>query len=248
MADDLQTEMKSKAEETTVEHLTELRKVVIKSSVFFVITFVGILYYMPKILPLLTNEYKVVLLGPLDVVRFYTGVGGALGLGLTAPFFGFQLWKFIKPALAPTESKIALSFIPFILISFVTGIAFGYFVVFQILFDFLMRIGASSFEMMVTAREYFSFMLISTLSLGLLFEIPMVMVFLTSLGVVSPDKLKQSRKYSYILLGLISALITPPDFMSQLIVLVPLVVLYEFGVILSTYSYKNKLKREASYV
>ncbi|MCH1626691.1 twin-arginine translocase subunit TatC [Fredinandcohnia quinoae] len=242
MVDDLQTEVKS--EETTIEHLSDLRKALIKSTIFFVVMFGVIIFYMPKILPLLTNDYKIVLLGPLDVVRFYTGVGGALGLGLTAPFLCFQIWKFVKPALAPSESRIALTYVPFILMSFIIGVTFGYFVVFQILFEFLMGIGQSSFDMIVTAREYFSFMLISTISLGLLFELPISMVFLTSLGIVTPEKLKTTRKYSYICLGLISALITPPDFISQLVVLVPLIILYELGILLSTFTYKKKIANQ----
>lgn len=242
MEENLQTEIKT--EETAVEHFTDLRKVLIRSFLFFIVSFACILYYMPKILPLLTNDYEIVLLGPLDVVRFYTSVGGSIGLGLTTPFFGYQLWKFVKPGLAPSESKLALSYIPSILLSFCAGISFGYFVVFQILFEFLMKIGEKSFEVIITAKEYFSFMLISTMSLGLLFELPILLVFLTSLGVVSPEKLKETRKYSYIILGVISALITPPDFFSQLVVLVPLIGLYELGILLSTFSYQKRMNKE----
>lgn len=244
MANDLRTDITP--EQTTVEHITDLRKLLIRSIVFFLVMFIGILFFMPKILPLLKNGYDIVLLGPQDVIRFYAGVAGAIAIGLTSPFLAFQVWKFVKPALTPTESKMALTYVPGVLISFCSGVAFGYFVVFPILFNFLMNLGEMSFEMMVTARQYFSFMLTSTLTLGLLFELPMAMAFLTSLGIVTPKKLQKLRKHALLVLAIISALITPPDFISQLFVLVPLVLLYELGIYLSKISYKKKIKKEFS--
>jgi sec-independent protein translocase protein TatC len=242
MSDDL--EKKSETNHALVEHLTELRKVLFKSLIFFVVLFGASLIYMPKILPLLSNGYNIVLLGPLDVIRFYTGVAGALSLGLTTPFIGYQLWKFVKPGLTNKERRITLTYIPAIFLSFMTGVSFGYFIVFPILFKFLMKLGKSAFDVLITAREYFVFLLTSTLSLGFLFELPIVMVFLTSIGVITPSKLKNVRKYAYLVLAIISALITPPDFISQILVLTPLIILYEIGVMLSMVALKNKMKKE----
>lgn len=231
-------------DQTVVEHISDLRKAVIKSAVFFLTMFFVILISLPRIVPFLTKGNEIVLLGPQDVIRFYAGVSGVLALGLSMPVVGYQLWKFIKPALTPTESKIALTYIPFIFISFSAGVAFGYFTVFPVVFHFLMSLGDMSFKMMVTARQYFSFMITLTLALGLLFELPMVMMFLTSLGLVTPGKLKKLRKPAYVILAILSAILTPPDFVSQLIVLIPLVSLYELGVLLSGISYKKRLKKE----
>ncbi|MGE8206553.1 twin-arginine translocase subunit TatC [Heyndrickxia sp. NPDC080065] len=247
MADDLQT-TRVENEETALEHFTELRRILLQSVVFFTVMFVVFLIYMPKVLPMLANGYKIVLMGPLDVIRFYTGVSGALALGLTTPFIGYQLWKFVKPGLTPTESRITLTYVPAISLSFFTGAAFGYFIVFPVLFKFLIKIGEKSFDVLITAREYFLFLLTSTLSLGFLFELPIVMVFLTSIGILSPTKLKQIRKYAYLLLAVISALITPPDFISQLLVLAPLILLYELGILLSLVTFKKKMKKEAALI
>ncbi|GIN88104.1 Sec-independent protein translocase protein TatCd [Heyndrickxia sporothermodurans] len=244
MEEDLQ--VKVQKEETTLEHFTELRKIILWSVFFFALLFVIFLFFMPKVLPLLSKGYNIVLMGPLDVIRFYTGVAGALALGLTTPFLGYQIWKFVKPGLTPTESKVTLTYVPAICISFIVGISFGYFIVFPVLFTFLMNLGEKSFEVLITAREYFLFLLTSTLSLGFLFELPIVMVFLTSVGVITPTKLKLVRKYAYILLAIISALITPPDFISQLLVLTPLIILYELGIVLSIISFKKKMRKEAA--
>ncbi|GGH77859.1 sec-independent protein translocase protein TatC [Pullulanibacillus pueri] len=234
----------TEADQTVIEHVSELRKVLLISGGVFVLVFCLSLFTLPKIVPFLTRGYDVVLLGPQDVIRFYAGVAGVLGIALTLPVLSYLLWRFIKPALTQTESRVALTYIPFIFISFAVGVAFGYFTVFPIVFHFLMNLGEMSFKMVVTARQYFSFLMTLTLALGLLFELPMTMMFLTSLGLVSPTKLKKMRKSAYLILAIISAIMTPPDFISQLIVLVPLVFLYELGVVLSTVSFKKKLKRE----
>lgn len=244
MEEDLQ--VKAEKDETVLEHFTELRKILLWSACFFALLFVTFLVFMPKVLPLLSKGYEIVLMGPLDVIRFYTGVAGALALGLTTPFMGYQIWKFVKPGLTPTESRVTLTYVPAISLSFLTGIAFGYFIVFPVLFKFLMNLGEQSFDVLITAREYFLFLLTSTLSLGFLFELPIVMVFLTSMGIITPTKLKQVRKYAYILLAVISALITPPDFISQILVLTPLIILYELGIFLSIASFKKKMKKEAA--
>ncbi|KYG25984.1 twin-arginine translocase subunit TatC [Alkalihalobacillus trypoxylicola] len=230
------------SEQTLVEHLTDLRKSVIYSVVFFVVCFIGVLLYINKVIPLLTNEHKLVMLGPLDVIRFYTGIAGSLSLGLSAPFIGYQVWKFARPALTEQEGKMALTFIPSIFLSFILGLTFGIFVIFPTVYHFLMSLGVQNFDVMITAKEYFSFLMMTTIPLGFLFEVPLLLMFLTAIGFVTPSKLKEIRKYGYILMAVISAMITPPDFISQIIVLIPLMMLYELGVLLSKVMYKKKQK------
>ncbi|WP_053219509.1 twin-arginine translocase subunit TatC [Virgibacillus senegalensis] len=231
-------------EQTLVEHITDLRKAIINSVVFFAVCFIVILLFINQVIPILTDQEKLVMLGPLDVVRFYTGIAGSLSLGFSAPFIGYQIWKFVKPALTEEESKTAITFIPGIFFSFVAGLAFGFFVIFPTVFGFLMNLGTHNFDMMITAREYFSFMLMTSIPLGFLFEVPLVLMFLTAIGLVTPDKLGKVRKYGYLLMAVLSALITPPDVISQIIVLGPLIALYELGVVLSKVMYKRKLRTE----
>ncbi|MFG6115714.1 twin-arginine translocase subunit TatC [Halobacillus sp. MO56] len=220
-------------EQTLVEHLSDLRKAVLYSAIFFVVCFVGFLLSVNHVIPLLTDEHKLVMLGPLDVIRFYTGIAASLSLGVSAPFIGYQIWRFVKPALSDKESRTALTFIPGIFFSFLAGIAFGFWVIFPTVYGFLLNIGTTNFSMMITAKEYFSFLLMTTIPIGFLFEIPLVLMFLTAVGVVTPEKLGKVRKYGYLLMAVVSALITPPDIISQLIVLGPLFALYELGVLLS---------------
>ncbi|KMY53968.1 preprotein translocase subunit TatC [Bacillus sp. FJAT-27231] len=234
-------------EQTLVEHLTDLRKVVLHSVICVLMIFGCLLLFMHKIIPFLSREHELVMLGPLEVIRLYAGIGLVLALGLSAPFIAGQLWVFSRPAMTAQERKMALVFLPAVLGSFVTGIAFGFYVIFPTIYRFLMGLGAKNFEMMITAKEYFHFLIMTTVPMGVLFEVPLLLMFLTAIRLVTPVKLKKVRKYALLIFAVLSALITPPDFLSQLIVLIPLILLYEAGIILSNFTMKwlEKKQRQA---
>ena len=228
----------SEEEQTLVEHLMDLRKVVLNSVICVLVIFVCLLLFMDKLIPFLSHEHELVMLGPLEVIRLYAGIGLVLALGLSAPFIAGQLWVFSRPAMTKQESKMALLFLPAVLGSFVAGIAFGFYVIFPTVYRFLIGLGAKNFDMMVTAKEYFHFLIMTTVPMGVLFEVPLLLMFLTAIQLVTPLKLKKVRKYALLVFAVLSALITPPDFLSQLIVLIPLILLYEAGIVLSSLTLK----------
>ncbi|WP_306009516.1 twin-arginine translocase subunit TatC [Bacillus sp. MMSF_3328] len=233
-------------EQTLVEHITDLRKAIIRSLIFFLSCFILSFVFINKLLPLLSQEYKLVMLGPLDVVRLYTGIAGCISLGLSLPFIAYQLWIFVKPALTEKESKTTVMYLPAIFLSFTGGIAFGFYIIFPTVYRFLINLGNHHFDMMITAREYFSFMMMSTIPFGFLFEVPLMLMFLTTINIVTPKQLSSMRKYAYLVLAVVSALITPPDLFSQMIVLIPLIGLYEVGILLSKLSFRKILRQEAA--
>ncbi|KAB7706195.1 twin-arginine translocase subunit TatC [Bacillus aerolatus] len=225
-------------EQTLVEHITDLRKTILYSVACILFLFVGMLLFMHKIIPFLSHEHELVMLGPLEVIRLYAGIGLVLALGFSAPFIAWQLWLFSRPAMTGRESKMVLLFLPAIFGSFAAGITFGFYVIFPTIYRFLMGLGAINFDMMITAKEYFHFLIMTTVPMGILFEVPLLLMFLTAIQLVTPVKLKKARKYAILVLAVVSALITPPDFLSQLIVLIPLILLYEMGIVLSNFTVK----------
>ena len=231
-------------ERTLVAHLEDLRGVVLSSISVFGFCFVAFLLSIQHTIPLITQGRQLVMLSPLDVVRFYASVAGGLSLGVSAPFIGYRLWRFVRPALTAQESRAALTYIPAMFFSFVLGIAFGFFVVFPFAYRFLTGLGESHFTVMVTTQEYMSFLLMTTLPMGFLFEVPFVLMFLTATGMVTPDKLKAVRKYAYLLFAVVSAIVTPPEFVSQLLVLFPLFALYELGLVLTRWVYRKQQRGE----
>ncbi|ARK25120.1 twin arginine-targeting protein translocase TatC [Sporosarcina sp. P37] len=228
-----------------VEHLTDLRKQLIKSIVVFLIFFIGTFSTINLWFPYITRGYKLIVLSPIEVISFYTTISAAMAFGLSVPFVCHFLWQFVKPGLTQKESRFLSLYSPAILILFVGGLAFGYYVVNPLSYNFLVKLGKMNFEVMITAKEYARFLLMTTMPIGLLFELPVVALFLSAIGILTSETLKKVRKWSYVTLAVVSALITPPDFLSQLIILVPMIALYEASIFIVTRT-ENRLTSEAS--
>lgn len=167
-------------------------------------------------------------------------IAGVLAIAATIPVAAFQTWRFVAPALTDHERRTALFYIPGLFIFFILGIVFGYFVLFPLVLQFLIGLSAGHFQTMFTAEHYFRFMMNLTLPFGFLFEMPLIVMFLTSLGILNPAKLSKMRKISYFALIVVSVVITPPDFISDVLVIVPLLVLYELSISLSAFIYRKK--------
>ena len=143
-----------------------------------------------------------------------------------------QLWLFISPALYKEERKYGVAFILFGTFLFLTGVSFVYFVVYPLAFEFLMTFGGDKDTPMIKIDEYLSFITTTTLVFGLTFEMPLILAVLGRLGIVSSDMLKASRRYTVVILALVSAVVTPPDLISQILLLIPLYLLFEFSIYL----------------
>ncbi|WP_172372723.1 twin-arginine translocase subunit TatC [Sporosarcina jiandibaonis] len=215
---------------TLVDHLTDLRKQLIKSIFTFLLFFIVVFSTINLWFPYVTRDHELIVLGPLEVVKFYMSISTALSIGLALPFLCHFLWQFVKPGLNERESQFLSLYSPIMFLLFLGGVSFGYFVVNPLSYNFLVSLGAMNFNVMVSAQEYASFLLMTTVPLGLLFELPIVAMFLATIGLLTADSMTKIRKWSYLSLAIISALITPPDFISQLIVLIPMALLYEISI------------------
>lgn len=226
---------------TLVEHLTDLRKQLIKSAVVFVTFFIGVFATVNLWFPVVTRGHELIVLGPMEVVVFYMSISTALAFGLSLPFLCHFLWQFVKPGLKPKERQFLSLYSPVMFFLFLGGLAFGYFVVNPLSYRFLVSLGAMNFKVMVSAQEYAKFLLMTTMPIGLLFELPIVAMFLAAIGILTADTLRKVRKWSYLILAVLSALITPPDFFSQLIVLIPMILLYETSIFIVLYMEKRNV-------
>ncbi|WP_379969494.1 twin-arginine translocase subunit TatC [Ectobacillus sp. sgz5001026] len=238
-----------------LDHLDELRKRIIISVVAFVVFFIVGFVYAIDIYKWFAKsiEMKLAVLGPSDILWIYFMLATVVAIACTIPVVAMQIWLFVKPALKPKERKATLTYVPALFLLFIAGLAFGYFVIFPMILSFLIELGKDLFLSNFTAERYFRFMLNMTLPFGVLFELPVVIMFLTSLGIINPFILSTVRKYAYFILIVIAVVITPPDFMSDFLVTIPLLVLYEISISLSKIVYRKRLKRqreeeeEASY-
>ncbi|GAE37337.1 twin-arginine translocase subunit TatC [Halalkalibacter akibai] len=224
-----------------VDHLEELRKRLILTITAFFISLIIAFVFVDKIYAFLVRNLptKLAILGPSDILWVYLKIASIFALAVTIPFAAYQIWAFVRPALNERERKVTLAYIPALFLLFISGISFGYFVLFPIILKFLVSLAGDLFEMFYTTEKYFQFLIQMTLPFGFLFEIPVVIMFLTSLGILNPYVLQKSRKYAYFILIVISILITPPDFLSDVLVIIPLILLYECSVMLSKIVFKR---------
>jgi sec-independent protein translocase protein TatC len=228
-----------------VDHLEELRKRIIITALAFIVFFILGFIYVDDIYKWFVRDLnvKLLVLGPSDIMWIYFMLATVVAVAATIPVLALQIWLFVKPALRPIERRITLSYVPALFFLFILGLSFGYFVIFPMVFKFLVNLGGDMFVTNFTADRYFSFIMNMTLPFGVLFELPVVVMFLTSLGIINPFVLSKIRKYAYFVLIIIAVVITPPDFMSDFVVTLPLLLLYEVSINLSKFVYKKRLKK-----
>jgi sec-independent protein translocase protein TatC len=165
------------------------------------------------------------------------------GFILAFPFILWELWKFISPALYEKERKNVRVFIFVASILFFLGVLFGYYVIVPMSINFCATFSVSKMvQNQFTIDSYIGMMKTSVIASGLFFELPVIIYFLTKLGLVTPLFLRKYRKYSVVVVLLISAIVTPPDVVSQIIVAIPMLLIYEASIFISVFVYKNKTK------
>jgi sec-independent protein translocase protein TatC len=231
-----------------VDHLSELRKrlMIIVGSFMLIVMFA--LIYVKNIYHWLVQDLsiKLAVLGPSDILWVYLMLAAVIALAGTIPIAAHQIWLFIRPALSEKEKKVTVAYIPALFLLFIAGICFGYFVIFPLVFEFLLSLSQDMFMEFFTTEKYFRFLIHMVLPFGFLFELPVIIMFLTSLGVLNPYRLQKARKYSYFMLIVTAVLITPPDLLSDILVIIPLLFLYECSVLLSKIVYRRKQASELS--
>ncbi len=184
----------------------------------------------------------------LDPFFTYLKTGLIAGVMLVAPYLFYQLWLFIAPGLYQHEKKYVIPFVFFSTILFVGGALFGYFVVFPLAFRFFLGFENEYIQAMPSMNDYFSFVIRLLCAFGIAFELPVVIFFLAKIGIVTPQLLRKKRKYALLLMFVVGAIITPPDVISQVMLAVPLIALYEVGIILAMIGTKKKAKEEETEV
>lgn len=240
-----------------IEHFGELRRRLVWVLVVFVLAMIGgfvvakpIILYLQEVEPAKGLEWNV--FSPWDTLRIYFQVAIAAALIVSLPFTLYHVWAFTKPGLKENEQKATLLYIPYAVLLYLAGLSFAYFVVFPLAFSFLTAL-TDSLNLIETygIAQYFSFMFNILLPIGLLFELPVVVMFLTKLRVVNPIRLQKLRRYAYLALVVLGTLVTPPDAISAIIVSLPMILLYELSVIISRVIYRKQLQadeqREGKY-
>ena len=233
-----------------VQHLEELLNAIIITLVIFLLFFFLAFIYVQDIYHLLVKDlpFKLALLGPSDILMVYLMIASVVAFAATMPVAAHQVWRYISPGLTAKERKVTLAYVPALFLLFIVGISFGYFILFPLVMNFLMSLSDDMFTTFFFFDKYFRFLLNMTLPFGFLFELPVVIMFLTSLGIINPYLLTKIRKYAYFVLIITSVIITPPDFISDILVIIPLLLLYESSITLSKFVYNRQQKAKDKLV
>lgn len=230
---------------TVYDHLGELRKRLIWSiSILLIAVIGGVVAAKPIVLYLKHNgpaaDIALHVFSPWDGVRIYVNVAFAVALLISLPFLMWQLWLFVSPGLRSVERRALVKYLPYVFVLGLCGAAFAYFIIFPMAFEFSTSlIEGVDLQETYGIAQYFSFMFNMIIPMALLFQMPIVILFLTAIGLLNPMRLSKFRKYAYFLLYFVATLITPPDLVSDVLVTLPMILLYEVSILLSKRTYRN---------
>jgi len=232
---------------TIVEHLGELRSRIIKSAIFIIICSCLVYNYVDIIFSLLVKfTERLVFIAPQEA--FITNIKIAFfgGLFLSLPFVLYQVWRFVYLGLEKEERKYILIFGIFSFILFILGAAFGYFVIVPIALKFLLGFATDFVTPMITVSKYISFVGTLTFAFGLIFQLPLIILFLTKIHIITPHLLSRRRREAVVFIFIIAAILTSPDVITQILMALPLILLYELGIVFSRFASPSvsKIKRQ----
>lgn len=236
--------METDIKRPVLDHLEELRWRLLKSVAVLIVTTCSLFYFVKQIIPYIVKPVgRVVFISPTEA--FVTNIKIALygGVFLSSPFILYQIWTFVAVALKKNEKKFTLLFFSFSLIFFIIGACFGYFLIVPIGMKFLLKFSMGDIlTPNISFGKYVSFVGILSLTFGIVFQLPLAMVFITKIGIVTPEIFSQKRRAVIVLIFIAAALFTPPDPVTQCFMALPLLVLFELGIILSRLV--NRKKRD----
>jgi sec-independent protein translocase protein TatC len=220
-------------------HLDELRKRLIICFVAIGIGFVVCYFFKVQLFYILVAPLQKVMKSGETLIythlpeAFFTFLKTAFigGLMLASPIIIYEFWMFIAPGLYDREKRLLLPILFLSVLFFVGGSLFAYFIVFPYGFQFFLSFATDTIRPMPSMKEYLGFSSKLLLAFGLIFELPLVITFLARLGIVSVDFLNKNRKYAILVIFIVAAILTPPDVVTQFMMAVPLMALYEISIL-----------------
>lgn len=240
-------------EQPLVSHLVELRNRTVRASIAVLVIFVCLSPFMKKIFDILSHPLMVAL--PQGAKLLSTGVVAPFMVPLKVtlfvsflialPYVLYQIWAYIAPALYRREKRLALPIIVSSIVMFFLGMTYCYFIVFRMVFQFIANFSPDSVNFAPDIDYYFNFVLTMFLAFGLTFEVPIVVMVLNQVGLASYEKLVKVRPFVIVGAFVMAAIFTPPDVMSQMLLALPLILLFQVGILLVRFFGKRQAQIDA---
>lgn len=234
---------------TLVEHLTELRNRILYMAVIFLgCTLLAYQFseVLVKDMISIAPEVSFVFISPAELLLSYIKIAVIMGLTVSAPFLITQIWLFVSPALEKKERRTLVFSLIFGTVFFILGAVFAYLLVLPMMIQFFMGFQMEGIEEMISFESYLSLILSTVLSFGIIFELPSIMVILARFGIVTTAFMRKYRKYIVLVIFIAAAVLTPPDVISQVMLAMPMLLLFEVGLLFATMAEKKKKKLKAA--
>lgn len=231
-------------------HLRELRNRVVICVVCLVFTFLVGLHFAPDLVELLTGMgeqygYQYVYIAPQELLMQYFSVALIAALCIAFPVIAYNIWAFMKPGLRKNENFLIRAALICGLGCFVAGVLFAYYIMIPFMLHFLIDLSrGSDITASISVQSYLTFLFSIFLIFGIIFELPVMSVVLTQVGILKTDWMRKGRKLIIICIFVIAALVTPPDIVSQIMVAIPMITLYEISILISSALLKLRKKRQ----
>ncbi len=222
---------------TIVDHLDELRLRMVKSVIFLGAAFFTACFFSKSLITFIIKPIgHLIFIAPQDAFIANVKVAFFAALFFSSPFLVFQIWEFVAAALTEKEKRYIIFFGPLSFLFFIAGAIFAYFVIIPIGLDFLLGFSTENLSAAISVNNYISFIGTLVLSFGIVFELPIAVLFLTKLGIVDHVYLSAKRRHAVVAIFIIAAILTPPDVVSQFLMAIPLLMLYEISIIFSKFA------------
>jgi len=232
------------------EHLRELRNRLLVCVALLICAVLAGLHFAPRIVDLLlaigrAYQYQFVYIAPQELLMQYFSVALLLGVCVSLPVLCYELWAFLRPGLRKNENLIFLSTMVFGLLCFCLGVYFAYKIMLPFMLYFLTSLGAGSgIRSAISVENYMTFLMTVFVLFGIIFELPVVSILFTQLGLLRVQWMRRGRRVVIVAIFIAAALITPPDVASQILVAVPMMALYELSILLCSIGQKLRDKAE----
>ena len=246
------TQEPASREMSFLDHLEELRWRLIKSVIAVFTGAAACYFFANHILNFLTRPLhaidpmpKLIFLAPTGMFMIQIMVALVCGLAMALPVVVYQIYAFVMPGLYPRERRYVAPIILMTMVCFLAGAAFAYYLIIPVGLKFLLGLATPDIVPQLAIGEYMSFVTQIMLAFGLVFEMPVLAMFLTKIGIMSPRFLRTKRRYAIVIITIAAAIITPTiDFFSQGMMIVPMIILYEISILLSAAVYKKRQTSE----
>jgi sec-independent protein translocase protein TatC len=226
------------------EHLREIRRRIVYVAILYLAFVIAAFLYIENVVDVMlrmAGGFRYVYLSPSELIICYMRLSLVFALAASSPFIAYHIWAFVVPALKKREKRAGFFALLAGFVFFILGVLFCYYIVLPFTLNFLIRFNSSDvIASSISVDSYTRFVMNTLTVFGLVFELPVITLLLSALGILKPQYLIKAQKYAILVIFIVAAVITPPDVVSQIMVAVPMILLYQLSILICRVIFRHK--------